>query len=68
MACMGEGGGEKCAFRLLVERHVRKSHFEGPGVDRRVILKYIFKKWDGKERTGLIWHRIGIGFGSLQMR
>jgi hypothetical protein len=24
-------------------------------------IKWIFKKWDGEARTGLIWLRIGIG-------
>jgi hypothetical protein len=31
----------------------------------RVILKWIFKKWDLEAWTGLIWLRIGTGGGHL---
>ena len=40
-------------------------HLEEPGVDRRIILKLILKKWDGETWTGLIWLRIGAGNGIL---
>jgi len=42
-----------------------KDHLEDPGVDKRIILRLIFRKWDGVHVTGLIWLRIGTGGGLL---
>jgi hypothetical protein len=39
--------------------------YKNPGVDGRIILKWIFKTWDGGAWTGLIWLRIGTGGGLL---
>jgi hypothetical protein len=41
---MGEGRG---TCRILVGRPEGRNHLEDPGVDGRIILKRIFKKWDG---------------------
>ena len=40
---------------------------EDPGLDDRIILKCIFKKWDGAW-SGFIWLRTGTGGELLRMR
>jgi len=42
-----------------------RDHLEDLVVDERIVLRYIFKKWDGEARTGLLWLRIGAGGGRL---
>jgi hypothetical protein len=38
---------------------------EDPGVDGRIILKWIFERLGVGAQTGLIWLRIGTGGGLL---
>jgi hypothetical protein len=40
-------------------------HLEDIEVDERIILEWMFKKWDGEAWTEFIWLRIGTGDGIL---
>jgi hypothetical protein len=44
---------------------MERDHLEDLVVDERIVLRWIFKKWDGEARTGLLWLRIGTGGGRL---
>ena len=43
VARMGEKRG---VHRVLVRKPEGKSHLRDPGVDGRIILRWIFRKWD----------------------
>jgi hypothetical protein len=38
---------------------------ENPGIDGKIILRWIFRKWDAEALTALFWLRIGTGGGHL---
>jgi hypothetical protein len=42
-----------------------RDHFQDQGIDGRIILSWIFRKWDVGARTGSIWLRTGTGGGHL---
>ena len=42
-----------------------RDHWGDQDVDRRIILRWILRKWEGVVGTGLSWLRIGMGGGHL---
>ena len=58
---MGEG---RDVHRVLVGKPEGKRPLGRPRLDGRIILRWIFRKWEGVE-TGCSWLRIGIGGGHL---
>jgi hypothetical protein len=50
---------------VIQEFSGERYHLENLGVHGRVILKWIFNKWDGKAWNELLWPRLGAGGGRL---
>ena len=58
-------GGEVRTGFFWWENLKEREHLEDIGIDGRIILKCLFKKWDGRAWAGLIWLRIGTGGRSV---
>jgi len=53
VACMGD---RRCVHRVLVGKPEGRDHWGDPDVDGRIILRWIFGKWEG-------WRLDGVGSG-----
>jgi hypothetical protein len=58
-ACSAYGGEEK-RIQGFGGKLRERDHLGDPGIDGRIILRWIFRKWDGA-RTVLIWFSAGTG-------
>ena len=58
-------GTRRDVYRVSVGKPEGKRPLLGPDVGGRIILRWIFRKWEGVVRTGWSWLRIGTGGGHL---
>ena len=63
VARMGERRG---SYKSLVGKPEERDHWGNPGVHGRIILRWIFRKWDVGLWDGSSWLRIKKGGGHLR--
>jgi hypothetical protein len=63
--CSTYGGEERCIQDFSGGKLREREHLEDPGVDGRIILRWIFRKWDVRAWTGSSWLRRWTGGGHL---
>ena len=54
-------GKRRGVYRVLLGNLRGRDHLGDPGVDGRIILRWIFRKWDVRAWTGSMWLKIGTG-------
>ena len=64
-ACGAYGGGKRCAQGSGGGYLRERDHRGDPDVDGRIIIRWIFRKWEGVVGTEWSWLRIGTGGGHL---
>jgi hypothetical protein len=65
-ACIGHMGGKACKG-FWWGNPIERDHLVDPGVDWRIILRWMFRKymWDVRVWTELVWLWIETGGGYL---
>jgi len=66
-ACSAYGDG-RGVYMVLGGNLRERNQWGDPGIDGKIILGWIFRKWDVGIWTGSSWLRIGTGGGHLRMR
>jgi len=64
-ACRAYGGEERHIQVFEGKNLMERDDLEEPIVDGRIILRWIFRKWDVVAWTGSSWLRIGTGCGQM---
>ena len=59
-------GERRGVYRVLV-RKPEGDHLGDKGINERIILRWMFRKWDVAVWTGSSWLRIGTGGGHLRL-
>jgi hypothetical protein len=62
VACMGERRG---MYRFWWGNLKERDHLGDPDADGRIILRWIFRKWDVWEWTGSSWLGMGTSGGHV---
>jgi len=57
--CSAYGGRRKAYTEFWWGNLRKRGRLDDPGVDGRIILRWIFRKWDLEVWTGSGWFRIG---------
>ena len=65
-ACDTYGGKERCA-RGFGQKCEGKSHWGDQDIDWSIVLRWLFRKWEGYVGTGWSWLRIGRDGGRLRV-
>ena len=65
MARIGEG---REVYRVWWGTLRERDHWGEPDADGKIILRWIFRKWEGVVGTEWSWLRIGTGGGHLLVR
>jgi hypothetical protein len=61
-------GESRGVYRVLVGNLAGGDHLAVLGTDGKIILRWIFEKWDVRAWTGSTWLRIGAGGGHLSLQ
>jgi hypothetical protein len=64
-ACSSDGGEESLRTGFWWGNLRERDNWGDPGVDGRITLRWIFRKWDVGVWTGFSWLRIETGGGHL---